>query len=874
MGIDAVRDRIINDAGFRDRLMAVITDSVAGQFDKNAFSRSELASTVEHDWQYLLLVASLFSGSARGEHQDVALRIAQHCLLSEGTADDEKAAAGVILSGLANFPALHLATTRDLLPPADTVRQRLFSRLQEVRCRLETAAFLSNGTVLELNRFQHAFWKALTGAQWLSVSAPTSAGKSFVVTRWLVDTLSDASSTCVYVVPTRALIHQVETDLQKYANERARSIHVTSIPRLASIKRDRPTILVLTQERLHLLLNELGNAKSQIHFMVVDEAQRIGDRHRGVMLQLVIEQVVVNSPLAKVVFIAPMTENPGAMHSDLNRPGDAATIESDEVTVNQNLIWVSQLPRKTKLWEVSLCLSDRTIPLGTLTLPQRPTPDSKRLPFVAAALSGPRGGNIVYVNGAAEAEKTAEQLFDLLGREAEIAANSKISELVDLVDQVIHKKYRLRRVLARGIAFHYGNMPLIVRSEVERLFSAGDIRFLVCTSTLVEGVNTACRTIAVRGPKKGRGTPMTAEDFWNLAGRAGRLGKEFQGNIVCVDANRPHLWEGGSPPRSRVKYRVERTTDQILLDPGELLEFISSDTPRSDAEQRPDLEYVFSYLMAAHAQYGSVLKAPWSERLRSESLIKVNEAIAGVWERLTISPEVVSRNPGVSPIALQSLLEYFRERTNNEQKPIEELLPAEPASDDAVDNYTAIISRCAKYISKSLGPLGPRPFILAILVTRWMKGIPLARIIEDREYYWTQGDGSKRNGRKPDLPTIIRSVLEDVEQVARFEAPRAFSAYNDVLRLFLLEQERSDLITDLDDVAIYLELGVSLPTQISLIAIGLSRSTAIRLSELIASDSLSEEECREWLNQYPIEESDLPRAMKDEIASAILLAPK
>ncbi len=88
--------------------------------------------------------------------------------------------------------------------------------------------------------------------------------------------------------------------------------------------------------------------------------------------------------------------------------------------------------------------------------------------------------------------------------------------------------------MRKQVAFHYGNIPQLVRSEVERLFSSGKLKYLICTSTLVEGVNLSCRNIFLRNPKRGKGNLMSREDFWNLAGRAGRWGKEFQGNIFAL----------------------------------------------------------------------------------------------------------------------------------------------------------------------------------------------------------------------------------------------------------------------------------------------------------------------------------------------------
>ena len=55
---------------------------------------------------------------------------------------------------------------------------------------------------------------------------------------------------------------------------------------------------------------------------------------------------------------------------------------------------------------------------------------------------------------------------------------------------------------------------------------------------LLQGVNLPAKNIFMCYPKKGITTPMEATDFWNLAGRAGRLRREFHGNIFLIDYER------------------------------------------------------------------------------------------------------------------------------------------------------------------------------------------------------------------------------------------------------------------------------------------------------------------------------------------------
>jgi hypothetical protein len=853
-----------------------IRDLAAWLFEEDAFSRlyerlvlvsvaQEFADRIgpvlqphieEHEWGRLLLYASVLATSSEGAHQAAALRIAQHCLTSREAPEPRRDGSALVLDSLANRLAIELAERRERLRPNVEDRLPIPARVEWTRRRLENAVILEDHSVLTVNRFQRRFWTEVAGNEWTSFSAPTSAGKSYILTQWVVDLLRRRPmATVVYLVPTRALIGQVEADLNQLIRDaEIEKASVSSLPLARSLVAGEANVFVFTQERLHIFMNALSGPL-QVAALIVDEAHKVGDRERGVLLQQVIEAVVESNPNAKVVFASPMTNNPEVLLADARTATVTESFVSEDVTVNQNLLWASQVPRHPKRWEVALCLHGRQIGVGEVDLPEKPDPPTKRLPFVAYALGGDHPGNVIYVNGAADAEKAAVQLFDLRGPECGITDSPELDALIDLARRTVHREFRLARVLRRGIAFHYGNLPLLIRTEIERLFSAGTIQYLICTSTLVEGVNMACRNMFLRGPKKGRGNPMSAEDFWNLAGRAGRWGKEFQGNIICVDAHREDIWGEEGPPRSRRRYSIVRTTDSVLAAKGDLLEYIDAGTPRSVARRRPDLEYTVAYLIDQHFRYGSLLQSRWAQRYSDADLAPVAEKIAAAVEELESPRWVIERNPGISPLAMDSLLRYFRER----EKPIEELVPADPASDDAVESYAGVFGRISQHLSIALGPSGRRSYMLALLVTKWMRGYSLARLIADRI------KNLRDRGENPNIPATIREVMEDVEKIARFEAPKHLTCYTDLLSVHLEEVGRPELALGMPDLNVMLEFGVALQTQLSVMGLSLSRTSAIALSEIIASDSLTETEVIQWLTDNPWYDEDLPELVKREI---------
>jgi hypothetical protein len=166
-----------------------------------------------------------------------------------------------------------------------------------------------------------------------------------------------------------------------------------------------------------------------------------------------------------------MSSNPEVLLSDAPVGKITSFLRTDYITVSHNLIWVTQVPRNPKAWKAEVFLQDEVHDLGTFTLTASPIPISKRLPFVAAALGKNCLGNVIYVNGAAAAETPAMQLYDLLD---DVELTQGLDDLITSCAEIVHPQFLLQKVVRRGIAFHYGNLPLLeVAREVRYQASNG-----------------------------------------------------------------------------------------------------------------------------------------------------------------------------------------------------------------------------------------------------------------------------------------------------------------------------------------------------------------------------------------------------------------
>jgi superfamily II RNA helicase len=94
----------------------------------------------------------------------------------------------------------------------------------------------------------------------------------------------------------------------------------------------------------------------------------------------------------------------------------------------------------------------------------------------------------------------------------------------------------LSRLLRLGIGVHHAGMLPKYRRLVEQLAQAGQLRVICGTDTLGVGINVPIRTVLLTALTKFDGTRMrqlSAREFHQIAGRAGRAGFDTAGTVVA-----------------------------------------------------------------------------------------------------------------------------------------------------------------------------------------------------------------------------------------------------------------------------------------------------------------------------------------------------
>lgn len=136
-----------------------------------------------------------------------------------------------------------------------------------------------------------------------------------------------------------------------------------------------------------------------------------------------------------------------------------------------------------------------------------------------------------------------------LSKKKNFLTASKSAEVVRYVREEIEKSSnadqifdlkttkRLQRTLRRGIAFHHAGVLPNLKEIVEHLFEKGLIKVLYATETFAVGINMPAKTVCFNSLDKfdGRGFRyLTSQEYFQLAGRAGRRGIDKEGTAVAL----------------------------------------------------------------------------------------------------------------------------------------------------------------------------------------------------------------------------------------------------------------------------------------------------------------------------------------------------
>lgn len=391
---------------------------------------------------------------------------------------------GFILDHLLGELGLFPYVDKDNSTTKDKIRQSLFTTPQDHEKTFHI-------------RQAEVFHRIMNGEN-IILSAPTSFGKSLIIEALVA---SHEFDNMVIVVPTIALIDELKKKLFKY---KARYKVITQVSQRPSER----NIFILTQERA-LEYERLPS----VDFFIIDEFYKLApvksNDERSDRLNLAFR--ILHKSCKRFYMLGP--------------------------SINGLVSGVEDELRCTFLKfdsYATVATNEFFYPLETTGNDASVDVERDRKLFEILKNIGRDEQTVIYCKSP---KRTSALMYRLL-ESGILETDDSNRDLSEWLSDSFHEDWSLVEGVRHGIAFHHAQLPRAVGSLLVDLFNDSKINILICTSTLIEGVNTNAKNIVIYDDCITRRTKLDMFTFNNISGRSGRMFEHFVGNVF-IFGDRP-----------------------------------------------------------------------------------------------------------------------------------------------------------------------------------------------------------------------------------------------------------------------------------------------------------------------------------------------
>ena len=422
----------------------------------------------------------------------------------------------------------------------------------------------------DFDDFQVDACRALGEGRGVLVAAPTGSGKT-VIGEFAVHLALAQGRKCFYTTPIKALSNQKYTDLvRRYDHDTVGLLTGDN-----SINGDAP-VVVMTTEVLRNMLYTSSPTLAGLGYVVLDEVHYLADSSRGAVW----EEVIIHLPESvRVVALSATVSNAEEFGEWLDKVRGGTTVIVDEhrpVPLWQHVL------AGNRLYDLFTDDEHNRVNPELLRVAQRDTwIERKAPPRPGRGARRPRRFPLAYrpdVISRLDASGLLPAItfiFSRAGCDAAVqqclVAGLRLTtpEEADVIQQTAERRTadippedltvlgygEWLEGLRRGIAAHHAGMLPAFKEVVEELFAAGLVRAVFATETLALGINMPARTVVIEKLDKWNGEThanLTAGEYTQLTGRAGRRGIDVEGHAVV-------LWQPGMDPGALAGLASTRT---------------------------------------------------------------------------------------------------------------------------------------------------------------------------------------------------------------------------------------------------------------------------------------------------------------------------
>jgi len=403
------------------------------------------------------------------------------------------------------------------------------------------------------------------------IDMPTSGGKTLLAQFRILQALNqfDADQGWVaYVAPTRALTAQLTRRLRRdfspigvRVEQLSGAVEIDTfednlLSYIGHETTDRSfDVLIATPEKLQLVIRN-KKVPRPLALVVMDEAQNIEDESRGMRIELLLATIKRECNTANFLLLMPYVENPELLTQWLANDLSAGRVISLGTTPwrpNERIVGMfHSKPDNSKKagWQLeykTLITTPKTIHLtGTHKVGEVKPLDiaksklSKSLQTAAMAkILSSRGTSIAIGSTIPSVWNMARLICCSFADYNPIPG--EICLVQDFLRTEISPDFELINMLSKGVGVHHAGLSDEVRTLIEWLAEESKLRVLCATTTIAQGINFPVSSLFLASrfvQQKGFSREMTPREFWNIAGRAGRMDHDSVGMVgLCTEIN-------------------------------------------------------------------------------------------------------------------------------------------------------------------------------------------------------------------------------------------------------------------------------------------------------------------------------------------------
>jgi hypothetical protein len=292
----------------------------------------------------------------------------------------------------------------------------------------------------------------------------------------------------------------------------------------------------------------------------MDEAHNIEDEDRGLRIELLLATIKRDCPTANFLLLMPNVPNASDLTTWLApEMGKTISLGTSVWQPNERIVGIFHSekhgagPRDWSLKYETLTTTPKALPLhGVHTVG---SPSSLNLPFskmkslslntlAMSKVFSQRGTSIAVARIIPDAWRMARQAT------AELDALDPLPPEIALVQRFLQtevsSQFELIDMLGHGVGIHHSGLSDETRTLIEWLAEIGKLKILCATSGIAQGLNFPVSSVFLASPQLPvRGSRlMSPRAFWNLAGRAGRIGHDTVGVVGIAAGNNPQAMRG------------------------------------------------------------------------------------------------------------------------------------------------------------------------------------------------------------------------------------------------------------------------------------------------------------------------------------------